>query len=135
MAEPDADAAVVLTSNAAFNRGDVDGMLAVYAPDATVVDRRQVAFGTFTGHEELRALYTGVLSSVSDFHERVEILASAGGIVVVDCEVTARLGPEPTAPEIGAEYAFVATVEDGLIVRLELFDDGDGAREASGLSR
>jgi len=135
MADPDADVAVVRTSNAALNRGDVEGMLTVYASDATVVDHRQVAFGTFTGHDELRALYSGIISSVSEFHAAIEILAAAGGIVVAACEATARLGPDPAAPSIEAEYGFVATVEDGLIARLELYDDGEGAREASGLSR
>ncbi len=134
MADPDADVAVVLTSTAALNRGDVDGMLAVYAPDATLVDHRQVAFGTFTGHDELRALYAGVLGSFSEFHETIEILAAAGGLVVAGCTASARLSADLAAATIDAEYGFVATVEDGRIARLELYEDGDHAREASGLS-
>ena len=123
----DADVAVVLQSNAALNRRDVDGMLAVYAPDATLVDHRQVAFGTFTGRDELRELYAGLVGSASSFHEEVQVLASAGGIVVAHCEVTARLAADPNGPDIGAEYGFVVTVRDGCIARIELYDTGDDA--------
>jgi ketosteroid isomerase-like protein len=127
------DVEVLLTSNAALNRRDVEGMLAVYAEDAVVVDHRQVAFGTFTGHAELRSLYSGLVGSTSEFHEDVEVLAADRGLVVAHCEVTARLATDPSGPQIGAEYGFVATIRDERIARLELFDDGEGALEASGL--
>ncbi len=130
---PNDDVEVVLTSNAALNRRDVDGMLAVYAEDAHVVDRRRVGFGSFSGHDELRGLYTGIVSSAASFTEDVHVLAAGGGLVVAHCEVHARLASDPNGPEIGAEYGFVVTVRDGLIARLELFDDGAQALDASGL--
>lgn len=131
----DPDVAVVLASNAALNGGDVDGMLAVYAPDAALVDRRAVGFGTFTGHAELRSLYAGILSSASAFTERVEVLAAGRGLVVAHCEVSAQLATDPNGSVVGAQYGFVITVRDGRIARVELFDDGRGALEASGLDR
>ena len=131
---PDDDVAVVLTSNAALNRRDVDGMLAVYAPDATVVDHRRVAMGSFAGHEELRGLYSGIVSSTAEFREDVRVLAARDGRVVAHCEVTARLASDPTGPTVGAQYGFVVTVAGGKIAGLELYDDGDDALAASGLA-
>ena len=133
MSGPDDDVAVVRASNAALNRRDVDGMLAGYAPDAAVGDRRRVGFGSFTGHEELRGLYGGIVGSASEFTEDVDVLAAAGGLVVAHCEVRARLAGDPNGPVVGAEYGFVITVRDGRIARVELYDDGPAALEASGL--
>ena len=133
MSAPDDDVAVVLTSNAALNRGDVEGMLAVYAPDAAVVDRRRVGFGSFSGHDELRGLYGGIVSSASELTEEVRVLAARDGLVVAHCEVRARLAGDPNGPVVGAEYGFVITVRDRAIARVELFDDGREALGASGL--
>ena len=124
---------MLLASNAALNRRDVEGMLAVYDPDATFADHRQVAFGSFRGHDELRELYTGLVGSAAEFHESVRVLVARAGTVVAHCEVTARLAADPTGPQIGAEYGFVVTIRDELIARMELFDDGEAALEASGL--
>ena len=127
------DVAVVLASNAALNRRDVEGMLAQYASDAVVDDHRQVPFGSFSGHDELRGLYSGIVASTAEFREDVEVLVARDGLVVAHCEVTARLAADPNGPVVGAEYGFVVTVRDGLIARLDLHDDGEAAREASGL--
>lgn len=129
------DVEVVLASNAALNRRDVDGMLANYAADAVVADHRQVAFGTFTGQAELRGLYSGIVASAASFTETVEVLATAPGVVVAHCEVVARLATAPDGPDIGAEYGFVVAVADDRIQRLDLYDDGEQALEASGLQR
>jgi ketosteroid isomerase-like protein len=48
--------------------------------------------------------------------------------------VRAKLASDPNGPDVGAEYGFVVTVRDGLIARLELFDNGDDALAASGLT-
>ena len=127
------DVDVVLASNAALNRRDVDGMLAVYARDAEVVDRRRVGFGSFSGYDELHGLYSGIVGSAAAFHEDVHVRATGNGLVVAHCEVRAKLASDPNGPDVGAEYGFVVTVRDGLITRLELFDDGDEALDASGL--
>ncbi len=127
------DVDVVLASNAALNRRDVDGMLEQYAADAVLLDHRKVAFGTFAGRDELRSLYGGIVSSAAEFHEQVSVLVARDGVVVAACEVTAQLASDPNGATIGAEYGFVVTVRDERIARIELFDDGEGALEASGL--
>jgi ketosteroid isomerase-like protein len=130
---PRSDVEVLLASNAALNRLDVEGMLAVYADDAVVDDHRKVPFGTFHGIDELRGLYSGLVGSASEFHEVVEVLATREGLVVTHCEVTARLAADPTGPAIGAEYGFVVAIRDERIARLDIYDDGEAALEASGL--
>jgi ketosteroid isomerase-like protein len=124
---------VIMDVNAALNRRDVDGMLAHYAADAAWRDHRQVPFGDLDGHDQLRALYSSITSSAAEFTETVDVLASTPEVVVAACEVQARLVDDPTGRVVGAEYGYVATVRDGLVTRLELFDDGEGALEASGL--
>ena len=124
---------VIMAVNAALNRLDVDGMLANYAPDAIVRDHRQVAFGTFEGHEQLRDLYSGILGLASEFTETVDFLALGGDVVVADCKVEARLVDDPTGRHVGAEYGYIATLRDDRVVSLDLYDDGQAALEASGL--
>ena len=89
--EPGPGEIAVKLHNAALNRRDVEGMLANYGEDAVLVDHRVVAFGTFTGHAELRELYGGLVGSAASFREDVRVLATGGGLVVAHCDVTARL--------------------------------------------
>ena len=132
---PEADLAVVRANNAAFSARDVEAMLACYAPDAVVEDRRRVGFGTFRGHDELRSYYRGIVDSAVELHEDLEVLAEAGGVVVAQCALRGRLASDPTGPEVGAEYGLVVVVEHGLITRLDVCEDGDHALEISGVRR
>ena len=129
----DADVAVVRRNSAAFSARDVDEMLRCYAADAEVVDRRRLGFGHFNGHHELRTYYEGIVHSAADMHEDLQVLASAGGVVVAHCELSGHLATDPAGPAVGASYGLVITVRDGLIQRLEIHDDGDEAlRESRG---
>jgi ribosome-associated heat shock protein Hsp15 len=100
------DVDVVLASNAALNRRDVDGMLAVYAPDAEVVDRRRVGFGSFAGRDELHGLYTGIVSSAASFTRtcRSARPAAASSSRTARCARSSRATPTgPTsAPSTGS---------------------------------
>jgi ketosteroid isomerase-like protein len=132
---PDDELAVVRANNAAFSARDVEGMLALYREDATVVDRRRVALGSFSGRDELRAYYRGIVDSAVELHEDLEVLVSAAGVVVAHCALRGRLATDPTGPEVGAEYGLVVQVEEGLIARLDVCDDGEHALEVAGLKR
>ena len=127
------DVAVVRANNEAFSRRDVDAMLALYRPDAVVADRRRVALGTFTGHDELRPYYSGIFESASVLRETLTVLADGDGVVAARCELRGQLASDPTGPEVGAEYGLVVRIEDGLITSLDICEDGDHALELSGL--
>lgn len=126
---------VVRANNAAFSRRDVDGMLALYAPDAVVADRRKMGLlGTFHGHDELRDYYLGIFHAASTMTETLEVLAHRGGVVVCDCELRGRLASDPDGREMAAPYGLVVRIDGGLIQRLEIFDDGRDALTESGLA-
>ena len=126
--------AVVKANNNAFSRMDVDAMLALYAPDAEVIDRRRVSLGSFRGHDELRAYYLSIFHSASELREDLTVLAHEGGIVVAGCEITGRLAAAPAnSAEVVVPYGLVIDVRDGRIVRLELHESGDDALALSGL--
>ena len=127
--------AVVQANNDAFSRRDVDGMLALYAPDAVVADRRKMGLlGTFRGHDELRDYYLGIFHAAASRTEHLEVLAHRDGVVVTDCELRGRLASDPDGREMVAPYGLIVHVAQGLIQRLEIYDDGRDALDESGLS-
>jgi ketosteroid isomerase-like protein len=126
--------AVVRANSEAFSRMDVDAMLALYASDAEVVDRRRVSMGTFRGHHELRSYYLSIFHSASELHEHLDVLAARGETVVAGCELRGRLAEAPPrAPDVVVPYGLVLEVRGGKIVHLDLYESGDDALEASGL--
>lgn len=126
--------AVVQANSAAFSAQDVGAMLRCYAPDAVVEDKRHGGLlGTFSGHDELRAYYLGIFGMATTMHEHLEVLASAEGVVVADCELRGRLAADAAGHEITAPYGLLITLRDGLIARLEIYGDGREALEVSGL--
>ncbi len=133
-ARSDADVAVVRVNSVAFSARDVDGMLACYAPDAVVEDKRHGGLlGTFTGHGELRTYYEGIFHMATTMHEEMTILAARDGTVVADCELRGRLAADPDGHDMSAPYGLLIRLREGLIVRLEIYGDGAEALAVSGL--
>jgi ketosteroid isomerase-like protein len=129
----DRDVDVVLANSAAFSRRDVDAMLAMYTPDAAVVDHRRVGFGTFRGHAELRPYYESIFHTAAEMREEMTVLAARDGCVVVHCDVIGRLANAPaSAPEVTVPYGMIVRLEEGRIALLELYEDGEAALDASG---
>jgi ketosteroid isomerase-like protein len=129
------DLAVVRANNVAFSERDVEAMLACYAPDAVVTDRRVHGLGTFNGHAELRPYYLSIFHSVDAMREHLDILAATDGVVVAHAELWARLPSDRTGAGVTMPYGMVITLRDGLIARLEVYADGEEALAASGLER
>jgi ketosteroid isomerase-like protein len=126
---------VVTANSAAFSRMDVDAMMALYAPDAVVVDRRRVSMGTFSGHDELRPYYLSIFHSASELHESLEVLAARDGVVAAACELRGRLaGAAAHVPDVVVPYGLLIEVRDGLIAKIDLFESGDEALDESGLA-
>ena len=127
---------VVLANSAAFSRMDIEAMLALYAPDAIVTDRRRVSMGTFRGHDELRAYYLSIFHTASELHEDMRVLGEDDGVVVTACELRGRLADAPAgAADVVIPYGLVIEVRDGRIARLDLYEDGDDARDAHAEAR
>ncbi len=125
---------VVRANSEAFSRMDIDAMLGFYAEDAEMADQRRVSLGTFRGHDELRAYYLSIFHSASELHEELRVVAHDGGKVVAHCELRGRLAAAPArTADVVVPYGLVFDVRDGRIARLDLYESGDDALDASGL--
>jgi ketosteroid isomerase-like protein len=118
---------VVRANSQAFSRRDVDAMLALYAPDAVVVDRRPVGWGEFRGHDALRSYYQGLFDNVSEVSERLDVVSEDGDAIVASCRLTARLVDPPDAGEVSFDYALKIELTGGLIVAMDIYDDAAAA--------
>jgi hypothetical protein len=124
---------VVQANSAAFTAMDVDAMLALYAEDAEVHDRRRVSMGTFTGHDELRAYYLSIFHSAETLRETLEVLAEGDGVVAAHCELWGRLTGDTAGSGVTVTYGLAIWLEDDRIARLEIAEDAEHARELAGL--
>ena len=124
----DRDVAVVRANSEAFSRMDVDAMLAMYTPDAAVVDHRRVGFGTFRGHAELRPYYESIFHTAAEMREELTVLDAREGRVAVHCDVIGRLANAPaSAPEVTVPYGMIVSLQEGRIALLELYENCDEA--------
>lgn len=129
------DREVVLANAKAFNAMDVEAMLALYAADAEVVDRRRPGVGSFRGHGELRPYYLSIFHSAAELDERLEIVGADGaGRVAAHCELVGRLAADPRGTGVTVVYGLAYVIADGRIARLEIAEDGAHALELSGLA-
>jgi ketosteroid isomerase-like protein len=55
-------------SGEAFDRGEIDGVLAMYGPDA-VLDKSPVGMGVFEGREAIRGFYEDWHTNYTDIDE------------------------------------------------------------------
>ena len=117
--------------NAAFCRRDAGAMVALFAPDATVVDNREGGLGRWTGRDELLAYYAGICDSAQELREELEIVGDRGDVLIADCLFTARLSDDGPAAEFSLPYGLVVTVRDELIQRIDLYQDGAAAQAAA----
>lgn len=99
----------------AFNAGDVDALLAVFAEDAVFATGEHLVIGA----RGLRAMFSEALAELSP------TLTLRGQVVqgeVVACELSEQLTVE------GTEFAFALaafyTVRDGRIVRVKVYREG-----------
>jgi ketosteroid isomerase-like protein len=113
---------IVRSNSDAFSRRDAEGMLELWAPDATMSDRRAVGWGEYSGRDALRAYYLGLFDNVGALHEDLSVVSSEGDVVVVTCHTRAQLAGDPDG-EVTFDYAMRVTLAEGLITSLEIFED------------
>jgi ketosteroid isomerase-like protein len=115
---------------AAHNRGDIDGLVEIYAADAVF---ETLLLGTHHGKEAIRAIYEENQANQSDYRvDPVEMVDAGDKIVTV-----VRFGGAGRVSEIALddEMAFVHTFKDGLVVREQTFSNRGDAFEAAGLAQ
>ena len=119
---------IIHANSEAFSNQDVAGMLELYAPDAVVVDRRQVGWGEFRGHEALRSYYQGLFDNADEIREELEIVSEDGDTVIASCSLTAQLTGQPIGSgEVHFEYALRIVLGDGLIQAIDIHEDTEAA--------
>jgi ketosteroid isomerase-like protein len=116
----------------AFNRGDMDGMLAMGDPELEFVTA-----GLFPGIAPIYRGHDGWVTFWRDFRETWESLSietnefrDAGDRVVLLMTFDAR---GRNGLEVHRKFATVWTVRDGLAVRIQAYGEWSAALEAVGL--
>jgi ketosteroid isomerase-like protein len=133
---PRSNTEIVRANSAAFSDQDVERMLELYAPDAVVIDRRQVGWGEFRGHDALRSYYQGLFDNADDIAEELEIVSENGDTVVASCKLTAQLTGQPIGSgEVHFEYALRIVIADGLIRTMDNYENADAAASAAQRSK
>jgi ketosteroid isomerase-like protein len=111
----------------ALNRRDLPAMLELLDPNVVLITRR----GPKHGHEDVRD-WLGEPYAELDVERVVDRIQVAGHIVVAAGRIRHRWRE---TGEVGDEsdIAVLAQVENGLIVRVQTFDDEESALAAAGL--
>jgi ketosteroid isomerase-like protein len=125
---------IVRRSTDAYNRRDVDGMLALWAQDAVLdwSNARSFEAGVYRGHGEIRAFMEEFFASWDEV--RIELVYGPAevedGLVIAE-NVTYMRGRDGI--EVQARSAWLITIRDGRHASLTLYQTKQEALEAAGL--
>jgi ketosteroid isomerase-like protein len=119
---------------AAYNRRDLDGTLAKWAPDAVLdwSNSRGFDAGVFRGHREIQAFWQRMLEAFDEV--RIEIddpVEVERGLVLVE-NVAYLRGRDGI--EVQARSAFLLGIRDGKTTSLTLYQTKEEALEAARVS-
>jgi ketosteroid isomerase-like protein len=125
---------IVRRSTEAYSRGDLDGTLQSWAPDAVLdwSNSRGLEAGIFRGRGEIRRYMQRFLETFEDVRIEVEDLVEVKEGVVIAENLAHFLGRDGI--EIQARSAFLITLRDGQQTSLTLYQTKAEALEAAGLS-
>jgi uncharacterized protein (TIGR02246 family) len=113
----------------AWNRRDVDGVIALMAPDA-VWDAVGVGYEHLRGHAAIRAFIEAWLSPYDEFTlEPVELLALGNGVALVVLDSTGRLAGSSGTVEV--RFAFAGVYDPDRILSVTGYTDVEEARTAA----
>ncbi len=125
---------IVRRTTDAYNRHDLDGIVAHWAPDAVLdwSNSRGLEAGVYRGHDEIRAFTQRFLTTWAEVRlELGEPIEAADDVLVVE-NVTYLRGRDGI--ETQARSAWVLTFRDGQQTSLTLYQTKQEALEAAGLS-
>src|SRR5262245_561848 len=114
----------------AFNRGDIEAVLARYDPN--IVFEPPVA-GTYVGHDGVGAFLRDLVDLFVDFRTDYPDVRDLGDDRVLALGKARGRGVE-SGVETELTLAVVATFRDGLMTHFKDYGDTDKALEAAGLS-
>jgi uncharacterized protein len=125
--------ALALRSYEAFNRGDLDGALAVFDPE--IVWQTYLVpgpgGGIYHGHDGVRELWADARNIFGDFRNEPERMIAAGDRLVVLVRICGW-GKE-SGVEVEAKIAHLHTFRGGKVVRVESYEDRGEAMLAIGV--
>jgi ketosteroid isomerase-like protein len=124
---------IVRRGTDAYNRGDLDGLLENWAPDAVVDWSRSRGFdaGVFRGHAEIRAHWQRLLAAFDKVRiELVDPIEVEGDLLIVE-----NLGylRGRDGIEVQTRSAWLITIRDGELTSFTLYQTRQDALEAAGL--
>jgi ketosteroid isomerase-like protein len=118
----------------AFSRGDFEGFLEHWAPDAVVdwSNSRGLEARVYRGHADIRAFAMRFSEMFEDFRvELLDLMEVEDGILVAD-NIAYLRGRDGV--EVQARSAWLITIRDGRQTSLTLYQTKEEALEAVGLS-
>jgi ketosteroid isomerase-like protein len=116
----------------AWNRADVEAILALFHPDCEVIFPPEVPEpGPFRGHAELRVWAEGFLAAWDSHRAEVVEVFAEGDVVLAMLHLTGR--GSRSGIEMNETDAHVFTVGGGKITRWQNFSQRSEALEAAGL--
>jgi ketosteroid isomerase-like protein len=119
----------VRRGHAAWERGDLEEALAAF-DEAVVI--RPIIGPTWHGREGLLEMAADWTEGLDNWTMAAEEFIDAGDRVVVRVHQTGK--GEASGVPITADYWFVYTVDDGKVVRMDMYADRNEALEAARLS-
>jgi ketosteroid isomerase-like protein len=123
---------IVRLAYEAFNRGDIEGMVANAAPDFEYVSAGTIGgIGVYSGSEGYRRFLEEFWGRFDDARVEINEIIEAADLVLVS--LTARGRGKLSGVEVSWDVWNVWTVRDGAFVRGQGFTDRAEALEAAGL--
>jgi ketosteroid isomerase-like protein len=117
----------------AWNRGDVDAMVAEASPDGEYAIAEQNPNARLLhGRDEIADYLRDWLDTIHGLHYEAGEMRDVGGAVLVLGTMSGRVGAED-GPELTAELAFVLRFDGDVVVRTEEYLDHRQALAAAGL--
>jgi uncharacterized protein len=117
----------------AINRSDVDSAISVCDPEIEFRSMLGISGRAYIGHQGIREYFEDVASAWEEWRVEVHrVVAAPGGRVVI--AMTMHVRGRESGAALSEHAAHVWTVEDGKLLRNELYHDPDEALRAVGVS-
>jgi ketosteroid isomerase-like protein len=126
---------IVRRGTEAYNRGDLNGILESWAPDAVLdwSNSRGFDAGVYRGHAEIRAFWQRLLAAFDEVRiELVDSIEIEDGRLILE-NVAYLRGRDGV--EVQARSAWLITIQNGETTSLTLYQTKQEALEAAGLSQ